>query len=68
MTDNSGSMKIMILEYNTFPDKECLKRGIPPSFPDDYWGKKCPYSWDLCPRNKKPVSDHRPYYVRVKIK
>jgi hypothetical protein len=57
----------MILEYNTNPNKELLNRGIPSSFPDSYWGNRCnPVQYDLCPEGA--VSDHRPYYVKVKIK
>jgi hypothetical protein len=60
-------MKDMILEHNTFDGKKCLDKNIPSSFPDDYWGKPCEKCrCKLCP--PCAVSDHRPYYVRVKNK
>jgi len=49
----TGSMIDMILEYNNNPNKAIIDRGIPDSFPDSFL---------------EVVSDHKPYFVKVKLK
>ena len=69
-TKKDGSMIDLIFEYNTNPNHQTLERGIPSSFSDNWLGEvkkdifKQPY---LYPKNDG-VSDHRPYFVKVKIK
>ena len=57
----------MIIEYNINPNHTTIKYGIPTSFPASYFGYKCPGEYyELCPSTA--VSDHRPFYVKVKVK
>ena len=73
MTRKDGSMIDMILEYNTNPNKACVERGIPSSFPESYLGEPTThhclfFEWVTLEPKKTAVSDHRPYRVKVKIK
>jgi len=80
-TSPSGMVKDMILEHNNNQGRNIVLRGIR-CFPDSYWGttylKKIIticigdepiiiQKWVLVPTSTA-VSDHRPYYVEVKIK